>query len=76
VVHGDSVKAGHGPGVVTLISGESRFLEPVRDDKANLAALLDLRKLPEARRRRPYVLTPARPVPSATSFKQLMAEEV
>jgi hypothetical protein len=46
VVHGDSAKSGHGPGVVTLISGESRYLEPVRDDRANLAAVLGLRELP------------------------------
>lgn len=54
VVHGDSVKAGHGPGVVTLISAESRYLELVHDDKANLARVLGLRALPRARMRKPY----------------------
>ena len=54
VVHGDSVKAGHGPGVVTLISGESRYLELVADAKANLAKVLGLRALPKARVRKPY----------------------
>jgi len=46
VVHGDSLKAGHGPGVVTLITGEARFLEPLHDPRANLAPLLGLRPLP------------------------------
>jgi hypothetical protein len=54
VVHGDSVKAGHGPGVVTLISGESRYLELVHDDDANLAKVLGLRSLPKAQTRKPY----------------------
>jgi hypothetical protein len=54
VVHGDSVKAGHGPGVVTLISGESRHLELVHDNKANLAKVLGLRALPKSQIRKPY----------------------
>lgn len=44
VVHSDSTKSGHGPGVVTLITGENRFLEPLRDDRANLAKVLRLRE--------------------------------
>lgn len=43
VVHGDSGKSGHGPGVVTLITGESRYLEPMRAPAANLALVLRLR---------------------------------
>lgn len=54
VVHGDSVKSGHGPGVVTLMTGESRFLEPVPDARANLAAILGLRALPPPERRLPF----------------------
>ncbi len=54
VIHGDSVKAGHGPGVVTLISGESRYLLPLQDDQANLAKVLGLRPLPRPVRHQPY----------------------
>jgi hypothetical protein len=49
VVHGDSAKSGHGPGVVTLISGPSRALRTLRDPNANLAPLL--RRRPAARPR-------------------------
>lgn len=75
VVHGDSVKAGHGPGVVTLISGESRFLEPVHDDQANLAQVLGLRELQMAKRRTPYDPMPARPVSREALDEYLLAEE-
>ena len=54
VIHGDSVKSGHGPGVVTLITGESRLLTPVRDPRANLAAVLKLRPLPKPTPRLPF----------------------
>jgi hypothetical protein len=40
---------------VSLITGESRFLEPVRDERANLAAVLRLRELPAARPRLPFL---------------------
>jgi hypothetical protein len=50
VVHGDSTKSGHGPGVVTLITGPSRSLDPRRDPRANLAPLFRLR--PAARTHR------------------------
>lgn len=43
VVHGDSLKSGHGPGVVTLITGPAQCIEPVHDREANLARILDLR---------------------------------
>lgn len=43
VVHGDSTVSGHGPGVVTLLTGEARYLQPIRDNNANLAAILKLR---------------------------------
>ncbi len=44
VVHSDSTASGHGPGVVTLISGEARYLEPIRDPQANLAYKLRMRR--------------------------------
>ena len=44
VVHGDSAKCGHGPGVVTLLTRPSRALRPLRDPRANLAPLLRRRR--------------------------------
>lgn len=66
VIHGDSVKAGHGPGVVSLITGESRFLEPVLDQRVNLAAILGLRELPKARSQRRFA------TPQSTTGRQAM----
>jgi len=43
VSHGQSFLAGHGPGVTTLMTSASGALEPVLDDRANLATLLELR---------------------------------
>jgi len=54
VIHGDSLKSGHGPGVVSLITGEARFLTPVRDERANLAAVLGIREPRKARARVPF----------------------
>jgi hypothetical protein len=49
VVHGDSTVAGHGPGVVTLLSGPASRFVASRDREANIARILSLR-------------TPAKPV--------------
>ncbi|MCF6147061.1 MAG: DUF4438 domain-containing protein [Candidatus Kuenenia sp.] len=57
VVHGDSTVSGHGPGVMTLLTATGKYLEPVRDPKANLAIALGLRKLPSVRAYRPLVQT-------------------
>jgi len=38
VVHGDSAISGHGPGVCTLMSAKVPVIEPIIDDKANLAS--------------------------------------
>ncbi|HZO92728.1 MAG TPA: DUF4438 domain-containing protein [Candidatus Baltobacteraceae bacterium] len=43
VSHGRSFLAGHGPGVTTLLTSASGAIEPVVDERANLATLLDLR---------------------------------
>ena len=51
IVHSDSTVSGHGPGVVTLLTGPAQRLEPVRDSRANLAQVLGLRELG---RPRPY----------------------
>ena len=42
VVHSDCLRAGHGPGVSTLLTCETRKIEPVLDPKANLADLLGI----------------------------------
>lgn len=43
VAHGMSYLAGHGPGVTTLMSSASGAIEPVIDERANLATILSLR---------------------------------
>jgi hypothetical protein len=45
IVHGDSTVSGHGPGVTPLLTGSTRCLRPVHDERANLAAVFDLRPL-------------------------------
>jgi hypothetical protein len=44
VVHGDSTVSGHGPGVVSLLTGEARHIQPMRDVNANLAYVLRIRR--------------------------------
>ena len=46
IVHSDSTTSGHGPGVVTLLTGNGRYLRPIKDRQANLASVLHLRTLP------------------------------
>lgn len=55
IIHGDSTVSGHGPGVVTLLTGEARWLLPRRDPRANLAEIMGLRRLPPARQHPPLV---------------------
>ncbi len=43
VVHGRSFVAGHGPGVTSLLTSPDGSIEPVIDDRANLADILALR---------------------------------
>lgn len=49
IVHGDSTVSGHGPGVVTLLTGDARFIEVLKDEQANLAVMFGLRELPRAK---------------------------
>jgi hypothetical protein len=42
IAHGDSIIAGHGPGVTCLLSSRSGAIEPVIDEKANIADVLGL----------------------------------
>lgn len=48
VVHSDSTVSGHGPGVVTLLSGSGSELVPVLDPMANIARVFRLRPLSAA----------------------------
>ncbi|HET9095185.1 MAG TPA: DUF4438 domain-containing protein, partial [Candidatus Baltobacteraceae bacterium] len=43
VVHGRSYVAGHGPGVTSLLTSADGKIEPVLDERANLADILNLR---------------------------------
>jgi hypothetical protein len=43
ISHGKSYISGHGPGVTTLLTSASGMLEPVIDERANLATILSLR---------------------------------
>lgn len=45
-IHGDSVMTGHGPGILTLVTGPSDQLAFTIDRGANLASLLGIRSLP------------------------------
>ena len=42
-IHGDSVMTGHGPGILTLITGPADRLDFVLDPAANIASLLGIR---------------------------------
>ena len=44
VIHSDSTVSGHGPGVTPLLTGPASLLRPVRNERANLAALFDIRE--------------------------------
>lgn len=43
VVHSDSIAAGHGPGVTTLMTSSDGMLQPIIDKKASIADMLKLR---------------------------------
>jgi hypothetical protein len=55
VIHSDSTVSGHGPGVTTLLTGDARQLVPRRDPRANLAEILRLRELRQARPHAPLI---------------------
>ncbi len=44
VVHSDCVLAGHGPGVMTILTSKKGKIKPVLDEKANIAIKLGIRK--------------------------------
>ncbi len=43
VIHGNSVVAGHGPGVTSLMTGSQDIIKPVVDSSANIASVMGLR---------------------------------
>lgn len=53
VVHSESTVAGHGPGIVSLLSGPAARIAPVLDPEANIAAYLDIRRPATPRARLP-----------------------
>jgi hypothetical protein len=60
VIHSDSTVAGHGPGVVTLLTGPREHLGYRRDRDANLAGRLEIRT-PAPPRPQPPISAPRRP---------------
>ena len=56
VVHSESTVAGHGPGVVSLLSASAERLVPVRRAQANIAAILGIREPLAPRKAFPLVL--------------------
>lgn len=44
IVHSDSTVSGHGPGVVSLLTGPANSIQPVMDAHANIANVLGLRR--------------------------------
>jgi Domain of unknown function (DUF4438) len=70
VVHGDSTISGHGPGVLALMTAVGNQIEPILDRNANLATILELRRLPPPRSYRP--LARAKSVPALRSGVRAM----
>jgi hypothetical protein len=56
VIHSDSTVAGHGPGVVTLLTGPKDHLRYRRDANANIAGLLSIREPARARPQPPITV--------------------
>ena len=81
VIHSESTVAGHGPGVVSLLTGETRDLRWTIDPSANIAARLGLRPPASPRERAPLVVAhphqtarpPRRPSPSSAPRPRLEA---
>jgi Domain of unknown function (DUF4438) len=53
IAHSDSTVAGHGPGVVVLLTGPASRIRPVFDKNANIAALYQRRGLASPQHRQP-----------------------
>ena len=53
IAHSDSTVAGHGPGVVVLLTGPASRIRPVFDRNANIAALYQRRSLASPQHRLP-----------------------
>ncbi|WP_299822755.1 DUF4438 domain-containing protein [uncultured Jannaschia sp.] len=55
VVHSDSTVAGHGPGVTTLLAGPVNEIAVEHDPEANLAKILEIRRLARPKIERTFV---------------------
>jgi hypothetical protein len=53
IAHSESTVAGHGPGVVTLLTGSASRIRPIFDRNANIAALYERRPLAPPQHRTP-----------------------
>jgi hypothetical protein len=75
VVHSESTVAGHGPGVVTLLSGPSDRFDLRIDAQANIARILDIRP-PAALQATPTLVlrsaTRARPAPQHRRAREVL----
>ena len=56
IVHSESTVAGHGLGVVSLLSAPATRLQPVLDPRANIAAYLDIRPPAPPREHQPLAM--------------------
>lgn len=60
IVHGDSTVSGHGPGVLSLLTGPRCRVKPIVNAGANLARVLNIRQLPHGRAYSPLIHTKVR----------------
>lgn len=67
IVHSESTVAGHGPGVVSLLSGGTDRIVPRRSPRANIAAVLGIREPADPRSSMPLALREARERSSAAA---------
>lgn len=63
IVHSDSQKDGHGPGITALLTGPTDCLRPVCDSAANIAFIMDRRAFVAPRARVPLASRGSVPMP-------------
>lgn len=70
IVHGDSVKSGHGPGITVLFSGPARIIRLSYQPLANLASIFGLRGVKPLQRYPPLASSVRRLAPIRSSGPQ------
>jgi hypothetical protein len=70
IVHSESTVAGHGPGVVSLLSAPKQLIQPVLDPNANIARYLDIRTPQSPRAMLPLVMREQREAARLRSQQQ------